>query len=139
MAHPHIVIDTSIIIDHLRKRNKRKSFLFNMVDDYTLYIPTIVEFELFAGAIDAEKRQDIHFVLQFCSVLPLTSEIVQHAAHLYQTLKQKNQVIEIRDLFIASTAIVYAYPLMTLNTQHFSRIETLHLFTLPTLEGLLDR
>ncbi len=133
MAHPHIVIDTSIIIDHLRKRNKRKSILFDIVDGSVLYTPTIVEFELFAGAIDAGKRQDIHFVLQFCTVLPLTSEIVQHAARLYQMLKQENQVIDIRDLFIASTAILSAYPLMTLNTKHFSRIDALHLLAPPKL------
>lgn len=135
MAHPNIVIDTSIIIDHLRKRNKRKSILFKIVDDYMLYTPTIVEFELFAGATDTEKRQDIQYVLQFCTVLPLTSEIVQHAAHLYQHLQQNNQLIEIRDLFIAATAIKYAYPLMTLNTKHFTRIDALNLLAPPILEG----
>ena len=32
MTHPDLIIDTSIIIDHLRKRNKRKSILFHIVD-----------------------------------------------------------------------------------------------------------
>ncbi len=135
MAHPHLVIDTSIIIDHLRKRNKRKSTLFHIVDDYVLHLPTVVEFELFAGATDAEKRQDIHSVLEFCTVLPLTSEIVQEAARVYQELKRHNQRIEIRDVFIASTAMMYAYPLMTFNAKHFSRIDALNLLPPPELKA----
>lgn len=133
MANPDLVLDTSIIIDNLRKRDKRKSILFNIVDDYILHTPTIVEFELFAGAIDDEKRQDVRGVLQFCNPLALTSEVVQDAASRFQQLKQANQIIEIRDLFIASTAIVYGYPLMTLNERHFSRIDALTLVAPPAL------
>ena len=132
MAHPDLLLDTSIIIDHLRKRNTRNSILFNIVDEYRLYLPTIVEFELFVGATDPEKRQDIHDVLQFCDILPITSDIAQHAAQLYQDLKRTNQIIEIRDLFIASTAIIYHLPLMTINTQHFTRIDMLHVITPPS-------
>lgn len=133
MAHPDLLIDTSIIIDHLRKRNKRNSILFNIVDEYRLHLPTIVEFELFVGATDVEKRQDIHDVLQFCDILPITSDTAQHAAELYQHLKRTNQSIEIRDLFIASTAIIYHFPLMTINTKHFSRIDTLNVIAPPKL------
>ena len=133
MASPGIMIDTSIIIDHLRKRNKQKSILFQVVDSHLLHAPTIVEFELFAGATNAAKRQDVQRVLEPCTILPLTSEIAQHAAHLYQQLKQSNQVLEIRDLFIAATAIIHGYPLMTLNAKHFARIDALDLLSPPKL------
>jgi hypothetical protein len=39
MANPELAVDTSIVIDYFRKRNKRKSVLFQIVDDYTLYLP----------------------------------------------------------------------------------------------------
>ncbi len=129
MAHPDLMIDTSVVIDHLRKRNKRKSALFRIVDDYLLHTPTVVEFELFAGATNAEKRQDIEQILQFCTSVPLTSEIAQHAGQLYQRLKRKNKLLEIRDLFIASSAVVHGLTLMTFNTEHFQRVDGLNLLT----------
>lgn len=132
MAHPELMIDTSVIIDHLRKRNKKKSALFGIVDDYSLRTPAVVEFELFAGATSLEKRQDVENVLQFCESVPLTSEIAQHAGQLYQQLKRKNKLLEIRDLFIASTAVVHGLTLMTFNIGHFQRVDGLSLFTPPS-------
>jgi tRNA(fMet)-specific endonuclease VapC len=38
-----------------------------------------------------------------------------------------NQLLEIRDILIAATALAYDLPLMTLNTRHFDRIEGLQL------------
>lgn len=133
MAHPDLIVDTSIIIDHLRKRNKRKSVLFHIVDVYALHTPVIVEFELFAGAIDSEKRRDVRQVLKLCGSIPLTSEIGERAGQIYQQLKKANHLIEIRDLLIASTALVYELPLMTLNTKHFQRIADLSLVAPPSI------
>ncbi len=38
-------------------------------------------------------------------------------------------VIEMRDIFIGATAVVYDMPLATLNKEHFERIEKLQLIT----------
>ena len=133
METPHILIDTSIIIDHLRKRNKRKSILYHLIDTHVLHTSTMVEFELFAGATDSRKRQDTQDILLLCKVLPFTSEIAQQAANIYQQLKQKNELIEIRDIIIASTAMVYNLPIMTLNTRHFQRIDELTLLFPPAI------
>lgn len=129
-----ILIDTSIIIEHLRKQHKHKSVLYNILDIYELYTSTIVEFELFMGAMDERKREDIKKVLEKCTILPFTSEIAQKSATIYQKLKAKNQIIEVRDLFIASTAIIYDLPVMTFNTKHFSRIDTLQLRPPPKIK-----
>lgn len=126
-----LLIDTSIIIDHLRKQNKQATILYNIVDQYTLYISTVVEFELFVGATDSQKRYDIQTILQLCTSLPLTSDVAQQAAGIYQLLRVQNQLVEIRDMFIAATAIVFDLPLLTLNTRHFARIQSLRLHPLP--------
>ena len=55
MATTRVLIDTSIIIDYLRKQNKSRSILYQIVDDFDLYASTVVEFELHAGATDAKK------------------------------------------------------------------------------------
>ena len=131
MATPHTLIDTTIFIDHLRKQNKRKSLLYHLIDIHILYTATMVEFELFAGATDNRKYQDVQDVLQSCYVLPLTSDIAQRAATIYQDLKHKNEMIEIRDILIAATALIEHLPVMTFNITHFQRIDGLTLLPLP--------
>ena len=139
MAHPDLMIDTSVVIDHLRKRNKRKSALFAIVDGYSLHTPTVVEFELFAGATNAEKRQDIEYILQLCTSVPLNSEVARHAGQLYRRLRRKNKLLEIRDLFIASSAVVHGLTLMTFNTEHFQRVDGLNLLAPPSPDATATR
>lgn len=129
MELPRILIDTSIVIEHLRKQNRRKSILYRIADNYALYASTIVEFELYAGATDGQKRQDVQEILSWCTLLPFTSDTAAAAAALYRELKAANQLVEIRDIFIASTALTYTLPLMTLNVKHFDRIERLQLLS----------
>lgn len=131
METSHILIDTSIIVEHLRKRNKHKSILYRLVDSYELSTSTMVEFELFAGATDERKRQDLLDVLPLCHILPFTSEIAQRAASIYQELKQQNQIIEVGDIIIAATALYAELPLMTLNVEHFQRIKNICIHPTP--------
>lgn len=133
MAASRILIDTSVVIEHLRRQNKQKSSLYGMVDDYALYTSTVVEFELYAGAKDPQKRRDVAEVLAWCTILPLTSDVAQAAATVYQQLRATNQLIEVRDIFIAATALTRSLPLMTFNVGHFNRIRLLQILTPPTV------
>lgn len=126
----HILIDTSVLIDQLRRRDKRNGLLFKRLDNSLFYASTIVEFELFAGAKDAAKKRDAQNVMQLVTVLPFSSPIAQKAADIYLRLKQKNAVIEMRDIFIAATAIAHDLPLLTLNVKHFERMSDLRLESL---------
>jgi len=56
MATSPILIDTSIFIEHLRKQNKETSILYNILDDWDIFTSAVVEFELYAGASDSQKR-----------------------------------------------------------------------------------
>lgn len=133
MATPRILIDTSIIIEHLRKQNRQKSILYNIANQYELYTSTVVEFELYTGATTQQKQQDIRAVLAWTVVLPFTSETAQTAAFTYQQLKAQNQLIDMRDILIAATALTNGLPLMTLNVGHFNRISGLKLMATPQL------
>jgi len=133
MAAAHLLIDTSIFIDHLRKQNRSKSALYNIVDQYALYTSTIVEFELYVGAIDAQKRHDVQELLSWSTVLPFTSDTAQMAAIIYRELRANNQLSDVRDILIAATAVVHALPLMTLNAGHFNRVQQLQLIAPPQI------
>ena len=131
MAHPRLLIDTSIIIEHLRKQNRRMSVFYNIVETYDLYISTVVEFELHIGATDLQKRQDVQEILTWCTSLPLTSPIAEQAASIFRELRRTNQLIEIRDILIGATAMNHGLPLMTLNRKLFGRTAGLQLVSPP--------
>jgi len=125
MEADSLLIDTSILIDHLRKRNKRKSQYYKIVGNYTLYVSTITLFELFAGAKDEQKMQDIDNIIEYLKILPFTRETAKKAGDIYLSLRDENKLIEAKDLFIAATALSHNLPLMTLNVKHFDRIAEL--------------
>jgi predicted nucleic acid-binding protein len=127
MAVGNLLIDTSIIIDHLRKKNKKNSQLYNIVGKHTLFISAITVFELYSGAINEQKKQDISNVLEYVKILPFTKVTAQKSGEIYLSLRKENQVIETKDLFIAATALSHDFALMTLNLKHFKRVKELNI------------
>jgi predicted nucleic acid-binding protein len=125
METENVLIDTSIIIDHLRKENKKKSQLYKIIDKYALFTSAITIYELFAGAINEQKRKDIFDLIALVKILPFTKETAERAGAIYLSLRNKNELIEIGDILIGATAITHNLHLMTLNVKHFDRIEDL--------------
>lgn len=60
-------------------------------------------------------------------VLAITDEVLDCAAAVYATLKQRGALIGDADLIIASTALVHGLALVTCNTGHFARVDGLPL------------
>jgi tRNA(fMet)-specific endonuclease VapC len=46
----NILIDTNIIINYLRAKNKSKSLLLKLLTEYNVSMSSISEFELYLGA-----------------------------------------------------------------------------------------
>lgn len=125
MDNPKLLIDTSIIIDHFRKKDKRHTLLIQLYQKYMLYISSVTVFELYNGASTTEKLRDIELLLKNVKVVDFTSKIAFEASKIYRQLLSDNKIIEFRDIFIASSAIVNKIPLSTLNLSHFERIKNL--------------
>ena len=136
MDDSRILVDTSVIIDYLRKQNRQNSILFQAATTYALHMSSVTEYELFAGALNEDKRRDLLNVLPFFTVIALTSSEARQAAQIYRTLRSNNQLIEIRDILIAATALTFDLPLLTLNEKHFNRIAGLTLLSLPLTERI---
>jgi tRNA(fMet)-specific endonuclease VapC len=119
-----VLVDTSILIDFFRKKNKKKTTLFKIQQNHEIYASTITEFEFLAGVKDENVLSLKHFFSKI-NLLTFDSNAAKKASSIYQDLKSKNQVIEFRDIFIAATAIAHNLPIATLNKEHFSRIEGL--------------
>lgn len=128
MAAENVLIDTSVIIDFLRKKDKRKTLLWKIKTDNNCYLSVITLFELYAGATTDIKRSDVDKISAWIQLIDLDATIASRAATYYRELKTRNRNIEFRDLFIAATATQHDLQLATLNTKHFQRIKDLALF-----------
>lgn len=120
-----MVVDSSIFIQHLRAKDKTTTYLSNLPDPSALFVSSVTVFELYCGAVDANKQLDVDVLLSGIIVLPLDHAVASKAAELYRELRVKAQMIEINDMFIAATALVFHMPIKTLNTRHFLRIQGL--------------
>lgn len=120
-----MVVDTSIFIDYLRAKDKDNTVLQKLNDNEELFISTITLFELYVGATTPQKWQDIKSLTEDIPVLHFSKSISEKAALVYQQLKQMNKIIDLRDIFIAATALEHKLPVLTRNKKHFSRVEGL--------------
>lgn len=120
-----ILIDTSILIDFYRKENKEKSKFYQLVEkNHTFAISVITEYEILVGSNGLQDEYWREFFGEV-EIIPLSSEIIQEAVIAYREMKQSNQLIEIPDILIGSTAKHHKLPIATLNKKHFGRIEGL--------------
>ena len=126
MEDRRILIDTSVVIDHFRKKNKQRSLLYELSKENRLFLSAISKFEFLVGAKLAQIRQTEKIIEGF-DILSFNSNVADVASDIAKKLKAKNKIIEFRDIFIAATAIANDMPLSTLNVKHFERIDDLEL------------
>lgn len=125
MAGKIVLIDTSVLIDHFRKKDKSKTYLFNLSNEFSAFkISVITEFEIYSGAT---SDQLVYWdeLLKQIDITPLDSLTIQSAIDINAQLKKDRKQIAIADLFIAATAVHNNLPVATLNVKHFNRIEDL--------------
>jgi tRNA(fMet)-specific endonuclease VapC len=121
-----LLIDTSVVIDHFRKKNKQKSLLYELAKENILFLSAISKFEFLVGAKLTQIRQTKEIIGGFY-ISSFNSHVADVASDIAKKLKTKNKIIEFRDIFIAATAIANDMPLSTLNIKHFERIDNLEL------------
>jgi len=127
LGYSEVLVDTSIIIDYLRKINKEKTLFWDIINTYTCYISSVTVFELYSGAKEPKHSEALDIVLSHLDILAFDVVQAKIAASIFQKLKANNKLIEFRDIFIASSAISKDIPLATLNKKHFKRIDNLEL------------
>ena len=126
MADERVLIDTSLLIDHLRRTKKDRTVFYQAARRYECVVSAITEFEFRAGST-AANHEFVAELLDLTPVLPLDSACVSAAVTIYRDLRASNQLIALPDLLIAATAVAHQLPLLTLNLSHFERINSLKL------------
>jgi tRNA(fMet)-specific endonuclease VapC len=113
-----ICLDTNICIEFLR--NQQSWLASQQTHNFAISAITIYELQLGAKTPEQQKLTDL-FIQNF-DILPLDTQALKLAAILKQDLQKRGKIVELRDIFIASTVISHRYALKTYNKKDFKHI-----------------
>ena len=103
MADQIVMVDTSILIDYFRKKDKSKTRLFTLSQRFdSLCISSITAFEIYTSA-KAEQVEFWKTMLANFILIPFDSDTAIVAVEIKAKLKKTRKSIDIADLFIAAT------------------------------------
>lgn len=127
-----VVLDTGVIIDHLRRKSGT-STLVSLVDAYPkeqLSLSVISIQELYEGksTLVSEKEKELLTVISPLKILPYTYEIAKLAGNIARDTTQR---MSLADAAIAATVITQGAQLCTLNRKDFEDIPHISLVLLP--------
>jgi tRNA(fMet)-specific endonuclease VapC len=133
MAIPkRLVLDTDIIIDHLRGKSAN-SLVSQLQDECALATTQINSFELYYGTYKSKNvRINLASVKGFLStvaILEFDEPSAEKSGQVMAQLEVKGQSIDPRDLFIGCISLAHGYPLLTKNQRHLDRIPELLVLT----------
>ncbi len=124
-----VVVDTSILIDHLRKASTTFIELSKLQSErkVRLLIPLIVVVELFTGKSTKSKKVErlIDRILDEVELVVLTRKSAKIAGGLVRDYKNLSDPF---DLLIAAIALERKALVATLNVKHFKSIKGLKLY-----------
>ena len=111
-----VLVDTDILINFLRGREKARQFLFSLINDAAISCSAITIAEIFAGmrASEVQKTRDL---LDNLDVIPVTREIAEQAGRYKGSIRSHS--LELDDCVIAATAFVGKAILATGNGRHY--------------------
>lgn len=125
-----ILLDTSVLIDVLRNRNRRREFLTALLDkDHTLATTVLNIAELYAGMRSGEE-QVTEALLNGLLCLGITGHAARLAGQLKNTWAKRGKTLALADTLIAAVAIDQHCALLTDNQKDFP-MQELHLYPLP--------
>lgn len=107
------LLDTDVLIDHLRGREEARAFLLNCFEAHdTLYVSVITVSEIWAGMRDGEE-DDTCSLLDLFQTVPVTNDIAVKAG-LYRNRYGQSHGVLLPDALIAATAfemdaVLYSY------------------------------
>ena len=123
-----IVLDTDILINILRKKNRGEQWK-DFLKDKSIAFTTITAFELFLGAELSKKRdqnmKQIQSLVEQFPVLPLSIKSAYIAGTIFSDLKKRGQMIELNDIYIAAITLEHDAELATDNVSHYQQVSQL--------------
>ncbi|MEX0992822.1 MAG: type II toxin-antitoxin system VapC family toxin [Solirubrobacterales bacterium] len=120
-----VVVDTSILIDHLRGVDAARKLLSDAGRARRgVAASVLTKTELIVGAHRDDERRIQQLFAQVYWV-PVVETLADQAGSLVARFKKSHRGIELVDYVIAATAIALDAPLLTRNVKHFPMFEGL--------------
>lgn len=124
-----LILDSSIIIKHLRNSKEETKLIQELETRARLATTVVNAFEVYYGAYKfGDVRRNLAVVKGFLSTLELLvmdEDSAEIAGQTIVELRSKGQTIDMRDLFIGCIAIRNGFAVLTHNKQHFQKIPKL--------------
>ena len=112
------LLDTNVLILHLRERPEITALLTRWGEKRLLYISVATRTEVLAGMRPREEEWTLELLDSLIN-LPVDESIADHASRLiYQYARQGIQ-LSFPDALIAATALQHDLTLVTTNVKHF--------------------
>ena len=118
-----VCLDTDVCVEILKNTEKGK-LKQKEIESYETFITTVSVFELF---LREKNFYPVERLLSEANVLDFTEIGARKSSEILKHLKNNGKMIDMRDLFIASTCIVNNCKLATFNKKHFENIGELEL------------
>lgn len=124
-----ICLDSSVLIEHFRKRNKQQTFFFKLSERYVGYgVSVVVQYEIYTGSTIHQLTTWDNLFSDFF-IIPYSSALNNTIVKIEWDLKKIRRPIEFKDLVIAASSAYHKIPLATLNKKHFDNIDGLTIIT----------
>jgi len=122
-----MLVDTNIIIDHLRGEEKA-TLLLSQIESRSIkaYISTLTEAEVLSWSKLSQKQiSEIAALLNIFNRIEINSEIAQKGAEFRR--KYGSGLV---DALIAASASIYNIKLATRNIRHFAKIKEVEIYNI---------
>jgi predicted nucleic acid-binding protein len=123
------VVDTDVLIDYFSGISPSAEAIARLLREERLAVTALTLFELACGAQTEEQLQDLELLTRAAHLVSLDGPSALRAGAVYRELRAAGQLLEIADLLIAGCCLAGGLPLLTRNTEHFSRVRGLKLVT----------
>jgi len=124
-----VIADTDVIIDYFSGIEPIASVIEQLILEDSLALISVTVFELYAGITGKKRIKQIDNLTAILPVFPFEEKHAGTAAEIYNELKKAGNLIGNQDILIAGICITHDIPIITRNTDHFSRIARLQIFS----------
>lgn len=112
------LLDSGIMIRHLRNQLGYPQLVKRLSDEAEVYISSFSRLEVVRGMHERERKKTFNLLESFVTI-PMTGEIADLAGELIRSWRSHGVVLGDADAVIAASALHNGLTLVTTNARHF--------------------
>ncbi len=114
-----ILIDSDVLIDHLRGKAAARDWLVRARQSSGPLAISVVSLAEIAGGMRPPERREVMRLLGSMQRFEVTEQVAWRASTLMQEYRRSHSGIGLGDYLIAATALTEGLEIATLNTRHY--------------------